>query len=256
MGIKSAVSLALLAGSVSCSSISYPRHEEPEKAKYALLISGQTEERHVANMGLIYNSLLTHGFRKEDICVLDGYGIGREFYDVNGAATRTNVVSAFQELEGRIDSNDFIFIYVSDHGSRRFDDNGVEFATISMYDSSLLDQGTFATLVSRLDYERGFFLFDQCYGGAFAQELGYGNNIAIAASEPDSVAYATASGSSFSTYLMGAFENNAADNSHDSRISVQEAFDYAYNHFPMVWGGYEFPVIYTEQDASLIFFDD
>jgi hypothetical protein len=256
MKIKSAVSLALLAGSVSCSSISYPRHEEPEEAKYALLISGKTEERHIVNMGLIYGSLLTHGFRKEDICVLDGYGIGREFYNVNGAATRENVVSAFQELESRIDSNDSVFVYVSDHGSRRFDDDGVEFATISMHDGSLLDQGTFAALVSKLDYGRGFFLFDQCYGGAFAQELGYGNNIAIAASEPDSVAYSTASGRSFSTYLISVFENNAADNSHDGRISVQEAFDYAYNHFPMVWGGYEFPVIYTELDASLIFLED
>lgn len=254
-----ALPLAILACEASCSGISYTPENKSPRDKYALLFSGQSEERDIRNMGFAYGLLLDSGFIQGNIYVLDENGRDREHYPVDAAATADNVGEAFRMLQETIDSNDTLFVYISDHGNRVETEEGEMLSAISTIDNSTLDQEAFAWLVSSLSYRQGIFIFDQCYSGGFAEELGHGNNVAIASTAAEERAFTVPywNGLTFSTHIFAAYyQLPDSDANLDGRISIQEAFDYASAYFPIVAEGWQAPVLSTGQDASLIFLDE
>ena len=259
-GVCSILSLAGLVGSLSCASMAIPSSPAPENGpeKYAVLISGQTEERHALNMTLVYNFLLENGYNEKNIQVLDGKGSDRLFcYPVDAAATVGNVKAALESLESKLDKNDSLFIYVSDHGGHIYSPEGVGLSTISTNDGSTLDQRTFEGFVNDLNYGTGMFVFDQCYSGGFAQETGHGNNVSIASASPDESAYSGGIHNSFTAYFIKAYIfPQISDNNHDGNVSISEAFDYAETNHPYSRQGWQDPMITTELNPDKIFFFD
>ncbi|MFA5887712.1 MAG: C13 family peptidase [Candidatus Nanoarchaeia archaeon] len=259
-GVCSILSLAGLVGSLSCASMaipSSPMHGNgPEK--YAVLISGQTEERHALNMTLVYNFLLDNGYEKNNIQVLDGKGSDRLYcYPVDAAATVDNVRAAFESLESKLDKDDSLFVYVSDHGGQTYTPKGDALSTISTNDGSTLDQRTFEGFVNDLNYGLGVFIFDQCYSGGFAEETGHGNNVSIASASADESAYSGGIHNSFTAYFIKAYIfSQFSDGNLDGNVSITEAFEYADSNNPYTVQDLQQPIIRTELDAGKIFFFD
>lgn len=259
-GVCSILSLAGLIGSLSCASMAIPSSPVPENApeKYAVLISGQTEERHALNMTLVYNFLLDNGYNEKNIYVIDGKGDDRLYcYPVDAAATVGNVGAAFESLESKLDKNDSLFVYVSDHGGSILDADGSHLSTIATTDGSTLDQRTFEGFIDKLNYGLGVFVFDQCYSGGFAEETGYGNNVEIASASACESAYSGGIHNSFTAYFIKAFiYEEQSDKNLDGKVSITEAFNYAESNHPYSRNGWQDPLVVTELDAENIFLFD
>ncbi|MFH1066019.1 MAG: C13 family peptidase [Nanoarchaeota archaeon] len=253
--IGGALSLASLAATMSCSSLTLQTFPRDVPEKYAVLISGQTEERHALNMTLVYNFLLDRGFNEKNIYVIDGKGDDRLYcYPVNASATVNNVKAAFDSLQSKLDKNDSLFVYVSDHGGSIESPEG-DLSTISTSDGSTLDQRTFESFINGLKYGLGVFLFDQCYSGGFAEETGHGNNVSMASASADASAYSGGIHNSFTAYFIKAFIYEAqSDANHDGKVSLTEAFNYAETNHPYSRRGWQDPMVSTELDTDAIFF--
>ena len=254
----STLSLASLITTMSCTNLNVQSSPEDVPEKYAVLISGQTEERHALNMTLVYNFLLDNGYNEKNIYVIDGKGQDRIYcYPVNASATVDNVRLAFNSLESKLDKNDSLFVYVSDHGSRTEISEGAVLSTITTNDGSVLDQRKFEDFIEKLNYGLGIFLFDQCYSGGFAKETGHGNNVSIASASADESAYSGGIHNSFTAYFIKSFVFSVdSDRNLDGNVSISEAFDYAATNHSYSARGKQNPFISTELDPGTIFFFD
>lgn len=255
--VGGALSLVSLAATMSCTNLNIQPFPSDEPEKYAVLISGQTEERHALNMTLVYNFLLDNGYNEKNIQVLDGKGQDRLFcYPVDAAATVDNVRDAFASLESKLDKNDSLFVYVSDHGGSIESPEG-DLSTIATNDGSTLDQKTFEGFVNKLNYDLGVFVFDQCYSGGFAEETGHGNNVSIASASACESAYSGGIHNSFTAFFIKAYIfPQFSDDNHDGNVSITEAFEYAEHNHPYSMREMQTPMIVTELDPDKMFFFD
>lgn len=199
----------------------------PRGNKYAVLISGQTEERHGKNLSLAYQVLLESGFLKNNIYVLDYRGEKTAYYPVDDRANPASIKAVFEHLEKRIGPDDLFLVYATDHGDieeRAIRINGRKnrraVSVLGLLEKNM-DEVEFASYVNRINPRIGIFIFVQCYGGGFADRLAQSGRITIAASVKMSDGFA------FSQPFFGAFRDGRADKNGDGRISVQEAFGYA-----------------------------
>lgn len=251
-----ALSLASLAATMSCSNMNAQPLPPDVPERYAVLISGQTEERHALNMTLVYNFLLENGYNEKNVYVIDGKGSDRLYcYPVNASATVENVKVAFDSLQAKLDKNDSLFVYVSDHGGSILAADGSHLSTIATTDGSTLDQRTFEGFTNGLKYGLGLFVFDQCYSGGFAEETGHGNNVSIASASPNESAYSGGIHNSFTAFFIKAFIYEAqSDTNLDGKVSLTEAFNYAETNHPYSRSGWQDPMVSTELNADAIFF--
>lgn len=197
--------------------------------KYAVLISGKAELRYQANLSIAYQILLEIGFKRESIYILDPAGEDTYFYPVDGLDKKTNIRAVFESLAKRIDDQDLLFVYVTDHGNRAFEGPGSQtLQSILLVENSVsITQKEFFSYLSDINPRVGVLLFDQCFSGGFAKETGKGKFISIAASKADEI-----SGSllynSFGGEFLKAFRNkNESDKNKDGKVSIQEEFAYA-----------------------------
>ncbi|MDD4877911.1 MAG: C13 family peptidase [Candidatus Nanoarchaeia archaeon] len=250
--------LAAICGALSCTNANVEEIPPDAPEKYAVLISGHTEERHALNMTLVYNFLLEHGFNENNIYVADGKGTDRLYcYPVDAAATVDNVRTGFESLQQKLDGNDLLFVYVSDHGGRIRAEDGSYVSTISTNDGSTLDQRTFAGFVDSLKHGQGIFVYDQCHSGGFAEETGHGNNVAIASTTADDSAYSGGIHNSFTAYFIKAhLYSQFSDTNHDGNVSLGEAFRFAERNHPYSVQGWQDPIIVSEQDPDLVYLLD
>lgn len=249
--------LAAICGALSCTNANVSELPPDAPEKYAVLISGQTEERHALNMTLVYNFLLDNGYNEKNIYVIDAKGQDRLYcYPVNAAATVDNVRDAFANLEQKLDKNDSLFVYVSDHGGLIEGAEG-NLSTISTNDGSVLDQKTFHGFVDNLDYEIGVFVFDQCYSGGFAEETGHGNTVSVASASACESAYSGGIHNSFTAFFIKAYiYPQFSDTDRNTRVSIKEAFEYAERNHPYSCSGWQNPMIVTDLEPKKIYFFD
>ncbi|MBI4836780.1 MAG: hypothetical protein HY813_00015 [Candidatus Portnoybacteria bacterium] len=203
--------------------------------KYAALISGQTEERHVKNIETAYNVLLKSGFLRKNIIIFDATGNQNRSYPVNAPADAKSIRLCFRYLANKIGPNDLLFVYVTDHG--RLDERLLipdtcgtilsqhpkkqKIAEIGLF-GRYLDEFDFSACVDKIKPGAGIFVFTQCYGGGFAERLAGKNRITISANEKDAVC----DGRAFSKLFFSAFSRETADKDADGKISISEAFEY------------------------------
>ncbi|PIW75357.1 MAG: hypothetical protein CO002_02470 [Candidatus Portnoybacteria bacterium CG_4_8_14_3_um_filter_44_10] len=206
--------------------------EAPETAgqKYAILISGQIEGKHIKNIEAAFGVLLKSGFLRKNIIIFDATGNQNRPYPVNAPADAKSIRLCLRYLANQIGPNDLLFIYVTDHG--RLDERLLipdtrgtilsqhqkkqKIAEIGLF-GRFLDEIDFAACVDKIKPGIGVFIFTQCYGGSFAERLAGKNRITISANEK----YATCDSRAFSKLFFSAFYRKTADN-----VSVREAFEY------------------------------
>ncbi|MFH0949047.1 MAG: hypothetical protein V1802_01005, partial [Candidatus Aenigmatarchaeota archaeon] len=178
--------------------------------KYAVLISGNTESRHRVNLSLAYQILLENGFRKDNIYILDYDGKEVFYYPVDDFAGKECIKMVFGHLRKKIDEQDLLFVYATDHGKRiskitRGDDgNKTEKLSALSLPGPDIDQKEFAKYLDGINPRKGIFLFDQCYGGGFAEEIGKERYIAVASAKPYQGGYGKTN-NTFGGYFMLAF---------------------------------------------------
>lgn len=243
LSVFAIASIVLSVWLVGCIAFNYglPRPLEAMKItgqKYAVLISGRTEKRHVEGVKLVYETLLKSEFLPKNIVILDAKGDQKRPYPVNAPADSMSIRLCFRYLANKIGPTDLLFVYVGDHG--RLDERWValdggwnfstghikkrEIAEIGLIDGCL-DEIDFATCVDKIHPHIGIFIFTQCYGGFFAKRLEGTNRITIAPTRCGKCnSYA------FTRAFFAAFEKRTADLDGNGRISIREAFCYASKH--------------------------
>jgi hypothetical protein len=109
----------------------------------------------------------------------DGDGVE----DVDYACTLENVTMVFDTLGAALDADDYLFIYVYDHGSTWNNPGETENATICLWNREEITDDDFADNVSKVDGAAKMIVMGQCYSGGMVQELVDANtNSTVAAS--------------------------------------------------------------------------
>ncbi len=161
---------------------------------------------------------------------LDGDGDN----DIQFSATRANITTVFNTLSGLLDSDDYLFIFVTDHG----DQESGQDALIYLWGETIRDD-QFATEVNKVNAGEISIVMEQCYSGGFVDDLASLNRVIATACDFDE----TSCGMGYYTYDEFVFDwiaaiagedpnGNAvdADDNNDGFVSMQEAFGYADVH--------------------------
>jgi len=182
---------------------------------------------------------------RDMIAALNGYGFDSitPFIDSEDSskmvATRTNIITAIEDLAGQVYLGDEVVFFFSGHGGRgRADDYDSEKIDecIWVHDSGSLVpiwDGELAALFQNFDTDRIVFIFDSCYAGGMNDLKAAGRIVAMASTE-NSLSYELSNlGNGEFTYNMieQGMISHLADK-YDSikgyyDVTIEEAWDYA-----------------------------
>lgn len=217
----------------------YPADNEAAcpREKFAILISGTNEARFRKNLGNVYKMLVKKGYARENVFILDWKGHNSEDYPVAGPANWQSIGKVFSEVDRRTvearqsSRKTDLFLYVTGHGIRGLRMLYWNGKYLSGYFSEMIlaynqcvDEINFAWDLNAIHFDRGIFVFAQCYGGGFAQRLSGENRITIAASAADRESWDWPPQTSFTDDLLQAMENPEADLNGDGTVDIPEAF--------------------------------
>jgi hypothetical protein len=229
-------SLLYLNTSCATSKIQYNPNSLEEKInkihvneKYAVLISGHSELRHFKNIKLAYKTLLSLDFKEENIFVFEDYSKSENF-ELNQSSPKKRIKSVFQDLSKKINSNDVFLLYVTGHGSYdnfnyklndSLDQNQDPYLFLD--NSEKIYSNELKEYLDKLNPQTGLLIFDQCYGGGFAKNLGTNNLVALSASNEYQLSFSN----KWTEFFWNSFLNNVGDQNSDEKVSILEAFNYA-----------------------------
>jgi hypothetical protein len=240
----------------------------PVGNRYAILFAGLTQARHLNDMEFAYRTLINvYGFKAENIYVLN-YDGTRSVFDktlgnwpgnntaytiqVSDEGTRAAFQNVLNELSGKLQSEDLLFIHTNNHGDNFNDGNG-SFLCQFLHggDPDPNEDGDWtpyyasemaADLATSPAYRALVVMMEQCNSGGFNTPL---INSSTASSTSVSSA-ATAAVSSYASNdgnwdifayewiaaMNGAYPDGSAlasnpDTNHDGVVDTQEAYNYA-----------------------------
>jgi len=230
---------------------------EPENC-YAVIISGGADPywnwvRYWNDCEAIYSALVDiYGYLDDHIYVLvsDGVNPGYDRHHYNGtydsspldldgdgdndiqySAIKSNITSVFNTLSGILGSEDYLFIYTTDHGGQQSGDD----VYINLWNETMNDD-EFATEVNKVNAGHISVVMEQCHSGGFVSDLSsLGRVIATACTADEgSCAISPYTYDEFVYHWTAAVVGEDpygnivdADNNNDGFISMKEAFDFA-----------------------------
>lgn len=160
---------------------------------------------------------------------LDGDGTN----DIQYAATRTNIISVFNQLGNTLTTDNNLFIYTMDHG-----DISGNNCYLCLWNNERLYDYEFASLLSNINANSINICMGQCHSGGFIDNLSNSKYVIATACKYNEVSYSLYSGydgyDAFVYYwtaaVTGAYPNGEtanADTNGDGYISMREAFNFA-----------------------------
>jgi hypothetical protein len=229
----------------------------PDGARYAILYSGMSDNRHLNDLEFCYRMLVDrYGFRKKNIYVLnyDGTVNTKDFggppanwpgdgtpyrIHVTGQGNRAAFQAAFNDLKGKMKSHDLLFIHTNNHG----DNDGTQSYLCAYPNWDTYYANDFCNDLKVLPKYRSLIvMMEQCNAGGF-------NAPVLAASTADNTSIASAAVASASSYASpdlnwdsfardwiaaeighdpyGAALAFNADTNNNGAIEANEAFNYA-----------------------------
>ena len=201
--------------------------------KYAVLISGNVERRNLLDLTLFYQVCLEEGFDKKNIYILDGDAVETPYYPVDAISSKESIDSLFHSLSEEIDSNDLLFVYITDHGRRSTYNLGTktdpEFVPVSeiKLHGSFLNDIELKGMLDRIDSKNTIVFTNICYGGGFAKRFSEGKYVGISSSLENTLAHGNER-HTFGRYFMSSFRNiSESDSNKDGFVSIRESFNYA-----------------------------
>ncbi len=136
---------------------------------------------------------------------------------VSGRSTKPEIERAFDALAARVQPEDPVFVVLFGHGS--FDGRTAAF-NLPGPDLSAADWGR---LLARLGAARVVFVNTASSSGAFLEPLAMPGRVVVTATKTGGERNETR----FPSYFVDALGAQAADQNHDGRVSILEAFQYA-----------------------------
>ncbi|MCE5243124.1 MAG: C13 family peptidase [Syntrophobacteraceae bacterium] len=226
--------------------------------KYAVIINGGYDRsnnhvRYWNDISFLYKVLKNIcGYKPANIYVLSGDGTnpapdrpggvnsstdldGDGRLDIDYSATRANIGLVFDKLAQRMDSNDFLFVFTTDHGGQ--DEKTPGMGILYLWEE-YINAADFAAQVNKIQsYDTIVFAMEQCFSGGFKNYLSGPGRVFMSAAS--STEYSWAMGpdyqyDEFSYYLTcalagvrpdGAYVN--ADSDGDGVTSFAEAYAFA-----------------------------
>lgn len=156
---------------------------------------------------------------------------GDQDNDIDYSATKANITAVFNSLRTIINSEDQLFIFVTDHGNQ---ESGQD-ALIYLWGETIRDD-QFAAEVDKIYAGQITIVMEQCYSGGFIDDLTAQNRVIATACDYNEVSYSMGyySYDEFVFDWISAvagedpYENPVdADDNNDGFVSMQEAFNYA-----------------------------
>lgn len=218
--------------------------------KYAVLVCGSEEEKYRENVSMAYSTLLSMGFIRDNIFILDYRGerwFDPDKYPVLGPATRESVRRVFDYLRNRIDNKDTLYVLTTGHGERMDDASGDKVSTFSIPGPDIL-QNEMAEMVQGIGSRLSVLLFNHCYAGGFAEAAAGGNAVAISSCSADEVGVSYKF-DSIPWHFMNAWWDRSADTDSDGVVTVTEAFNYAVSRHTPTKKGAQTPLLLGSPDG-------
>ncbi|MHA1271502.1 MAG: caspase family protein [Candidatus Helarchaeota archaeon] len=162
--------------------------------------------------------LTNQNFPNENIYVL-----------IDRQATRSNIEEKINLIKSQCDGDDYFFFFYSGHG----DQHGST-TSIIPYDYNLNGEITETDLkgyFNTINYSKLIALFDSCRSGGLLNSINGTNRIIITAcsATEDSIEdIFTLKHGIFTAFFLKAYENLNADANNDTKITLEEAFNYLY----------------------------
>jgi len=229
-------------------------HEKkaPSKSRsvYALLVSSYPGAGIRLNdmTPLACEALLSEGVNPNNIYLLSNAVLTRMKCHVDGYATVDALEMVLQHLSKKVSDKDTFFFYSSSHGGQRktTDCHGIErnCASLGFWNDYILDS-ELAKMLGDIQPGIGIGIFDQCFGGDFAYEVGKGNYIGISAAARNNYAHVGDEGNTFASPFFQAFLGKKGDLDGDGRVSIGDAFMYAVTNDPCSQNNSQTPQIYS-----------
>jgi hypothetical protein len=230
--------------------------------EYAIIINGGGDmynnwERYWNHISAMYSALVNvYGYPDNHIYVLNTDGTnpaddrhmndntymsspldldGDGDNDIQYAATKANVATVFNTLQGILTTNDNLFIYTTDHGGQ----SSGEDVFLYLWGETITDD-EFATEVYKVNAGTINICMVQCHSGGFVDDLQATNRVISTSCDYNETAKAMPPDylySEFTYHWISAIAGESpegtavdADSNDDGFVSMSEAFSYAQNH--------------------------
>ncbi|HME53571.1 MAG TPA: C13 family peptidase [Candidatus Lokiarchaeia archaeon] len=209
----------------------------PAPTKYAVLISGGWDSDHAYirywnDLAFMY-AILTgfYNYSASHIIVLykDGTPEVSGSMPVNYSCTYANIVSTFTYLKGVMNSRDNLTIYVTNHGMS---------GALCLWNHDIMLPSDLAFLLNQLSYSQVIIVMEQCFSGCFVQDISGPKRVIMTAASSTESSWAANTAVPFDEFvyqfmmavrqidLLG--DPVSSDTNHDGKVSMVEAFNYAY----------------------------
>ena len=234
-GLKRKLSSVLVAGAIltsGCVTINNQVQEQikPNKSEeYALLINGNSDynpktlnedETNIINAS---NKLQGIGYNSKNIITLGGDSPSEsnpKSHFKSGEKKSFN--EAINQLKEQVDNNDTLLVYTTGHGDS-YEGVGqlvLETDTKEIYE--LMDVREIVKSINKVPFGRLIYIGDQCYSGAFVDELKKLDRNLVAVSDID--AHQQVYAASFTKGFWNAVGNKEYDLNQDGGVDVKEAY--------------------------------
>ncbi len=236
----------------------------PEGTRYAILLSGMSNKRHLNDMEFLYRTLVDiYAFDPSHIYVLnfdgslntqDGVqahwpGDGTAYrIQVTGQGTQAGFEAAVNDLKGKLRQLDMVLIHCNNHGDSDTPDGGITWVPNTAYlctypNWSRYYHTDFSNKLAELPkFRQLIVMLEQCHAGGFnasilAKSTAAATSVAAAATEFQN-SYVTSDGNwdPFARDWIAAQANHdpfggalahSSDTNGDGKIQAEEAFQYA-----------------------------
>lgn len=178
---------------------------------YAVLIAGNSEDRHRNNLSLAYQILLEQGYYRKDIFIFDSEGGIPAIFPITDTTTHMTIRIMFQWLSDHVKQKDTLLIYMTGHGKKLLDNNS---SAYMLNQGQYITKEYFISLLQDIHPKVGIVFGDFCYWGPIVDTPKLDNYIFITATDNDHISYGT-------TYAR-AFWNSFRK--YDMRMSLYEAY--------------------------------
>ncbi|WP_300154994.1 C13 family peptidase [Solidesulfovibrio sp.] len=226
--------------------------------RYAVIISGganpsNNHTRYWKDCSYFFKTLKANGFLQDNIYVLvsDGQDPAVDqsdntssVWDLNNdsiddirySATKANITAVFNELAGKMTSQDILYLFTTDHGGNNSSTNPAPYSNTDvvlwLWNDTSITNAEFAAEMNKVTAKAIVGIFEQCYSGGFVEALKAPNRVLMSASRWWELSYAAASASldydEFSYYATQALADpTKGDSNGDGIVTMEEAFLYA-----------------------------
>lgn len=213
--------------------ISIPTPPFLQPHKYAVLMSGGWDAEHAFmrywnDLKFMFAILTGYGYSGSNIFVLYKDGVPEDAgIFVNASCTYANVAAAFSTLQAKMTDLDDLFIYTTNHGN----------PALCLWNHDVLIPSDLASMLQGITCHVMIILMQQCYGGAFVQDLSGSNRVIMTAANSSQYSWACdkeGPWDEFTYHFMDAMRGMTliadpvfADYNSDGKVSMVEAFNYA-----------------------------